>query len=703
MSYSLIDIFLQILKMSITASIVILLVLLIRVMLRKTPKVFSYALWAVVLFRLVCPVSFESDFSLLSIFPDMDNQRDIQSIEFSLSSFQEGATTVAIETSSTPLLETPSEIIQNGTSSTTSPTNSVDPQQVVLTILAVIWVIGILVMLLYSIASSLRLSIRVRGATHLKDNIYLVANWDTPFVMGLFNPRIYLPETLSEKEQLFVLHHEQTHIKHLDHVTRLVSFLALTLHWFNPLVWIAFHISGKDMEMACDEAVIKAFGTPVKKEYTTSLLALATGKRYLAGAPLAFGVGDTKGRIKNILNYNSPSFWLKVIIVAIIGMASIGLLANPTNHAQLIHIKSIGLSQELLNQVTACGLNTNTQSLQPSSLKVSEVVDFIETLEVNKSEINQSRADDRDLSNQIILSLTGVENGGKSYDIKLNFSSNFDEVWIDNGLKPSFSYRVSRPAEAKIFFENQLGSVTQAVQTVSAQALWNARTPYVGDNSAVSNLISLMILPENLSHDSIQLYTDENQRGLAWILIEGEANGFDEAELEQAALLLLSLIDNLEDFYVTVREPSGDETEFHYDLAWANQIADGNVKLYAESPEKLQDLIDLGISKFPVVQYSIVKLGQDGTEVAEIPVENRDLAEAICMDYLIKSSAWEGKDITTLKESYRIRQVYPQVGETYDYYAYLLDDGTPVLQSGLDGRYSTIAPSLYEQLVGSFD
>ncbi len=183
--------------------------------------------------------------------------------------------------------------------------------------------------MVYSIITSHRLKIRVQGAAHLKDNIYIVTDWHTPFVMGLSNPRIYLPETLSEKEQLLILHHEQTHIKHLDHITRLISFLALTLHWFNPLVWIAFHISGKDMEMACDEAVIKAFGTPVKKEYTTSLLALATGKKHLAGAPLAFGVGDTKGRIKNILNYKSPSFWLKVFIVVLVGMISIGLLANP--------------------------------------------------------------------------------------------------------------------------------------------------------------------------------------------------------------------------------------------------------------------------------------------------------------------------------------------------------------------------------------
>ena len=448
--------------------------------------------------------------------------------------------------------------------------------------------------MVYSIITSHRLKIRVQGAAHLKDNIYIVTDWHTPFVMGLSNPRIYLPETLSEKEQLLILHHEQTHIKHLDHITRLISFLALTLHWFNPLVWIAFHISGKDMEMACDEAVIKSFGTQVKKEYTTSLLALATGKKYLAGAPLAFGVGDTKGRIKNILNYKSPSFWLKVFIVVLVGMISIGLLANP------------------------------------------------ETPDSNLDAAND-------------------------------------------------------------FFDKQPGSDLETYKTVSAQALWNARTPYVGDNSAVSNLLSLMILPENLSHDSIQLYTDENERGLAWILVEGESIGYDVAELKQTALLLLALIENLEDFYVTVRASSGEETELQYDLAWANQIVDGNVKLYSESPEKLEELIDIGITEFPVVQYSIVMLGQNGTEVAKIPVENRNLAEAIWMDYLIKSSAWEGKDITKLEECYRIRQTYPQVGETHDYYTYLLEDGTPVLQSGLDGRYSTIAPSLYEQLVDSFD
>lgn len=161
------------------------------------------------------------------------------------------------------------------------------------------------------------------------DNIYQSHDVATPFVLGLFQPKIYVPTSLSDAEKNYVVLHEQTHIKRFDHMIRLISYLALCIHWFNPLVWIAFCLSGKDMEMSCDESVINQLGHSVKKDYAQSLLSLATGRRDLIMTPLFFGKGDTKRRIKNILNYEKPRFWGGVLLVVLLIITAIGLTTNP--------------------------------------------------------------------------------------------------------------------------------------------------------------------------------------------------------------------------------------------------------------------------------------------------------------------------------------------------------------------------------------
>ncbi len=162
-----------------------------------------------------------------------------------------------------------------------------------------------------------------------KDNIYISNNINTAFVMRTIKPKIYLPSNLNDEEREYILPHEQTHIKRFDHFIKIIGFVALCLHWFNPLVWLAFFVSGKDMEMSCDEIVIKKLGNNVKKDYSSSLLTLATDRRMVGGTPLAFGEGDTKNRIKNVLNYKKPAFWTVLISLIIVLFIIIRLMANP--------------------------------------------------------------------------------------------------------------------------------------------------------------------------------------------------------------------------------------------------------------------------------------------------------------------------------------------------------------------------------------
>lgn len=304
--------FLQILNMSFTASFVILFVLLARLFLKRTPKIFSYALWSIVLFRLVCPFSFESVISLL---PAKPNPIPSDIMYAPIPQINTGIPTI-------------NDSINNLLPPAT-PNASMNPMQGLIFIGRILWLAGIAILLVYSMISLLKLLKRLKGAMHERGNIYISENLNSPFVMGFFHPKIYLPANLTEDEKKYILLHEQTHIKRLDHIVKLLSFFVLCLHWFNPLAWVAFFVSGRDMEMSCDERVIKSLGNEVKKDYSSSLLTLATGRRIVGGTPLAFGEGNTKTRIENVLNYKKPAFW--VIIAAVITVATIGicLIANP--------------------------------------------------------------------------------------------------------------------------------------------------------------------------------------------------------------------------------------------------------------------------------------------------------------------------------------------------------------------------------------
>lgn len=311
----------KILNMSLTAGIVIVLVLLARLPLRKAPKIFSYALWAIVLFRLLCPISFSTEFSLLGVFhaPAVTNS----SIAY---------IPADIVHTTNPQVDLPLPGVSKAINDTLpqgEEQTSADPLEAPMAIATLLWLGGIAAMLIYSVVSLLLLRRKLIGAVRLRENIYLADHISTPFVIGVIRPKIYLPSTLAEQEQSYIILHEQTHIRRLDHIVKLVAFLALTLHWFNPLVWVAFILSGKDMEMSCDEAVMKKMNGDIQADYSASLLSLATGRKIFAGAPLAFGEGDTKSRIKNVMNYKKPAFWIVIAATIVICVLAVCLLSNP--------------------------------------------------------------------------------------------------------------------------------------------------------------------------------------------------------------------------------------------------------------------------------------------------------------------------------------------------------------------------------------
>lgn len=336
-------VFLQILNMGFTASFVIVAVLLLRLLLKKAPRRFSYLLWAVVLLRLVCPFTLESAASLIRInptpLPSDIVTTDTPRVETGLPAVDAAVNEVLAERypETETITPTPAPDIPAVTPSVPADPVTDTTRNFLATALqtaAWVWLVGIVAMVVYSVMSLLRLRRRLVGAMRLKDNLWLADRIDTPFVLGLFRPKIYLPSSVREEERAYILLHEQIHIRCGDHIVRLIAFAVLAVYWFHPLVWVAFVLSMRDMEMACDESVLKTLGPDIRAAYSQTLLSFATGRRRIAATPLAFGEGDPKGRIRNILHYKKPTLWVIIVGVIACCVAAVCLLTTAAPEKQ---------------------------------------------------------------------------------------------------------------------------------------------------------------------------------------------------------------------------------------------------------------------------------------------------------------------------------------------------------------------------------
>ncbi len=293
------DLFGSILNMSITASWVTVFVLAARGILRKAPKKFSYMLWAVVLFRLLCPVTVPSPISLAEVFtPTSSHAETLQYITFLPSN----------EDAEIPVFETVSAF------------NTVS-QKISVPVTESLWVVGVLAMVGYGVFSLIRTRRTVVGAVPWRENVWLADRIPTAFVLGR---RIYLPSTLPENERDTVILHERTHLRRLDPLTRTLAYIALCLHWFNPLVWVAFFVSGTDMELSCDEAVLQNLGREGRANYSQTILNLTVQSH-----GVSFGGGNVKRRIKNVLNYKKPKIWVIIAAALVVVATAFLLLTNP--------------------------------------------------------------------------------------------------------------------------------------------------------------------------------------------------------------------------------------------------------------------------------------------------------------------------------------------------------------------------------------
>lgn len=671
----------------ITSSVLILIIIAMRYLLRgKISSRLQYALWALVALRLLLPFSlFESSVSVMNAIPEIQSGYSATAQPAAPANL---GNTVLPSEDSPPLQNSPA-----ASDSSPGRVNTVDGKAIV----RYIWLFGVIFCGVFFAASNIHFSRKLKQRRKQVEipqcplTVYMVSGLPSPCLYGVVGPAVYVtPESLSdEKLTEYVLAHELTHYRQKDHILAFVRMLCLCIHWFNPLVWLAAMLSRRDSELACDEGTLLRIGSENRVEYGRTLIEMMTSPSkpsdiFCCATTMTGDKGEMTERIKRIAKQpKTLMITLAVVIVAIVAAVAFtfGGAASKTPVVLPLSSEVASITIEQINEGESLGAIHTSQKADVEQILIA-LADTNKTL---RESVND--APNRDDYFQIDMESTDprrfyLYSDGKKYFV--------EEPYV--GI-----YRVDREASvaiAKVYTANGGANLD------NVQALWASRTPYVGDNSSVGKLLGLLPLPEGLRHDHFALRTTGNERGVEWILKEDGNASFSTQQLDKNALLLFALIDNLEDFYIEIGNPPDDGTAYHYTRSWADELVGSDVRNYAESPEQLQALINFSVAEMP--SYSMAKL-ENGEVVSEYPLEINELADAVIMDIMAKSAAWEGVDITTLKECYLIRQTFSKTNEIHDYYAYLLEDGRAVLQSGTDGRYSILSQELYLELVKSWN
>ena len=344
-------IFLKLLNLSISASWLVLAVLVLRLVSKRSPKWMNVLLWGIVALRLVLPFSIES---ALSLIPSAET-----------------VSPAAVQFDPAPTITSGVSVIDNAVNPSLSehfaavPTASVNPLYVWAYLAGWVWLIGLAAMLAYALVSYLRLRRRVSVSLRVRENIYLCDAISSPFILGVVKPRIYLPSGLDEVQRQNVLSHERAHLARRDHWWKPLGFALLAVYWFNPVLWLAYTLLCRDIELACDERVIRTMDESAVKTYSTVLLACSMPRKAVITCPLAFGEVGVKERVQNALHYKKPAFWVVAASVAVCVVVAVCFLTDPPTDTDAAGL--VGFHRE---QVTYADV-TDASGVQPSNVQLT--------------------------------------------------------------------------------------------------------------------------------------------------------------------------------------------------------------------------------------------------------------------------------------------------------------------------------------------
>ena len=544
-------VFLKLLNLSISASWLVLAVLILRLGSKRSPKWMNVLLWGIVALRLVLPFSIES---ALSLIPSAETVRP-----------------AAVQFAPAPTITSGVSVIDNAVNPSLSehfaavPGMSVNPLYVWTEIAGWVWLIGLGAMLLYMLVSYLRLRRRVSVSLPIQENIYLCDAISSPFILGIVKPRIYLPSGLDEVQRQNVLAHEQAHLARYDHWWKPLGFVLLAVYWFNPLLWLAYALLCRDIELACDERVIRTMDASAVKTYSTVLLACSMPHKAVISCPLAFGEVGVKERVRNALHYKKPAFWIVAASAIVCIAVAVCFLTNP-EHETMKWAKNLRVDDVVRVELTVMPQVTDKQYKDFNADEIAEAVALInksggryvrsmEPLNGGSTELYVTTADG--------VRHTVVNNGNVYLCIDGDAYRNFYVTWPytegDSPLPDSFQVGDTQAADADRFYEDDwsICIVGQWLRSAGTrQWLSDSSDAYLSiakETSLADELAGLRnagrtveeldgyyrcVTQEGLSSTIVYLYPVPSHESCYWVETHWSYDNADESEVELQATQL---------------------------------------------------------------------------------------------------------------------------------------------------------------------
>lgn len=656
-------VFLKLLNLSISASWLVLAVLILRLGSKRSPKWMNVLLWGIVALRLVLPFSIES---ALSLIPSAET-----------------VSPAAVQFDPAPTITSGVSVIDNAVNPSLSehfaavPGMSVNPLYVWTEIAGWVWLIGLGAMLLYMLVSYLRLRRRVSVSLPIQENIYLCDAISSPFILGIVKPRIYLPSGLDEVQRQNVLAHEQAHLARYDHWWKPLGFVLLAVYWFNPLLWLAYALLCRDIELACDERVIRTMDASAVKTYSTVLLACSMPHKAVISCPLAFGEVGVKERVRNALHYKKPAFWIVAASAIVCIAVAVCFLTNP-EHETMKWAKNLRVDDVVRVELTVMPQVTDKQYKDFNADEIAEAVALInksggryvrsmEPLNGGSTELYVTTADG--------VRHTVVNNGNVYLCIDGDAYRNFYVTWPytegDSPLPDSFQVGDTQAADADRFYEDDwsICIVGQWLRSAGTrQWLSDSSDAYLSiakETSFADELAGLRnagrtveeldgyyrcVTQEGLSSTIIYLYPVPSHESCYWVETHWSYDNADESEVElqEKQLRMMAESFRVENGSSTIL-PSRDEIDdLHGDTAPENFSISGTVFSYgdeswdlAEQSPAITSLLDCDA----VGQYVVIT-GHGGPKNARyfiFDTESRSFSNTFIGTHLV----WQYDDFST--------------------------------------------------------
>ena len=656
-------VFLKLLNLSISASWLVLAVLILRLGSKRSPKWMNVLLWGIVALRLVLPFSIES---ALSLIPSAET-----------------VSPAAVQFDPAPTITSGVSVIDNAVNPSLSehfaavPGMSVNPLYVWTEIAGWVWLNGLGAMLLYMLVSYLRLRRRVSVSLPIQENIYLCDAISSPFILGIVKPRIYLPSGLDEVQRQNVLAHEQAHLARYDHWWKPLGFVLLAVYWFNPLLWLAYALLCRDIELACDERVIRTMDASAVKTYSTVLLACSMPHKAVISCPLAFGEVGVKERVRNALHYKKPAFWIVAASAIVCIAVAVCFLTNP-EHETMKWAKNLRVDDVVRVELTVMPQVTDKQYKDFNADEIAEAVALInksggryvrsmEPLNGGSTELYVTTADG--------VRHTVVNNGNVYLCIDGDAYRNFYVTWPytegDSPLPDSFQVGDTQAADADRFYEDDwsICIVGQWLRSAGTrQWLSDSSDAYLSiakETSLADELAGLRnagrtveeldgyyrcVTQEGLSSTIVYLYPVPSHESCYWVETHWSYDNADESEVELQATQLRMMAESfrVENGSSTIL-PSRDEIDdLHGDTAPENFSISGTVFSYgeeswdlAEQSPAITSLLDCDA----VGQYVVIT-GHGGPKNARyfiFDTESRSFSNTFIGTHLV----WQYDDLST--------------------------------------------------------